>query len=128
MPLTATIDPEHRRVVTTVTGRVSKDDFMRHIGETWADPGVAGFDELIDLTAADVSAISSDDIQDLASSGVSVDIDQPSRLALCVSGQLAFGLGRMYGALRESRETNVREIGVFHDLASALAWLDTKAC
>ena len=126
MPVTARVDSAHRRVVTTVTGRVSKDDFMRHIGDTWADPGVAGFDELIDLTAADVSAISTDDIQELASSGVSIDVDKPSRLALCVTGQLAFGLGRMYGALRESRETNVREIGVFHDLASALAWLDSK--
>ena len=110
--------------MTTAVGKVSKADFMAHIEQVWGDPAVAGFDELIDVSQADLSALSTEDIAGIVKSGVSVDLASPSKLALCVSTELSYGLGRMYGSMRESNTDNEREVKVFSDLASARAWLE----
>ncbi len=123
MAVKAEIDILARLVVTTGTGRLTKADFVMHITEVWSDPAIAGFDELIDIIDADVSALSGDDIAALVKSGVSVDATAASKLALCVGTELGYGLGRMYGSMRETHTDNAREVKVFYDLDSAHQWL-----
>lgn len=123
MPVTAEIDKAARLVVTTATGRVSKPDFVAHIEGVWRDADVAGFDELIDVTEADVSGLSADDLAALVKVGVSVDLATSSRLALCVSSELGYGLSRMYGSMRETNDENARQINIFYDIDSARAWI-----
>jgi len=124
MPVSAVINRSERVVITTAVGRLVKSEFIEHIRSVWTDPGLAGFDELIDATRADASQLSAKDLSDLVNSGVSHDATRNSRLALCVSSELAYGLGRMYGALRETHAGNAREVQVFRDLEAAQAWLE----
>ena len=106
------------------TGVLTKAIFVEHIASVWQDPTIAGFDEIIDLTAADLSSLSTADVQSLVNSGVNVDAPTQSRLALVVGNEIDFGLGRMYGSMRETHASNARNVGIFYDRQSAVDWLD----
>lgn len=123
MPLSVDIDYAARLVVTTASGPLHKADFVAHIENVWSDKALGGFDEIIDVSLADVSALSRQDLSDLANTGVSLDFGNAARLALCVSSDLGFGLGRMYSSMRETNTSNTREVMVFYDLESARAWV-----
>ena len=123
MPITAEIDKFARLVVTTGTGQLTKTDFLAHIDVVWSDPAIVGFDELIDTFNADLSALTSEDIAALVKSGVSIDSAISSKLTLCVGTELGYGLGRMYGSMRDTHADNAREVKVFYDLDFAHQWL-----
>jgi hypothetical protein len=53
-------------------------------------------------------------------------MDQPrtsTKFAIVAPDDLAFGLGRMYGAYRRLDERSTKEVGVFRTVAEALAFL-----
>lgn len=123
MPVSATIDRDARLVFTTATGVLTRDDFIAHIANTWSDGSIVSFHEIVDARTADASGLSADDLAAIVNSGVEFDPDSSPRLALCVSSELAYGLGRMFSTMRETHVKNARQVQVFRDIDDALAWI-----
>jgi hypothetical protein len=127
MPITFRIDTEHRRVIATATGTLTDQDVFGYQRDVWSRPEIAGFDELVDVTGVEHVELplpAGERMRELASMSSAMDADRPSRLAIVAPGDFAFGLGRMYGAYRESDRRSTKEVRVFRTTAEALAWLE----
>ena len=128
MPIEYQIDPSHRRVVARGTGTVTEQDIFAYQREVWSRPEVAGFDQIVDMSAAehiDAPVPSADGMRDLAALAAGMDDPgQPSRFAIVAPGDLAFGLGRMYSTYRELDPRSTKAVRVFRTMDEALAWLD----
>jgi hypothetical protein len=62
---------------------------------------------------------------DLADLAATMDTLSPGgRFAIVAPGSLAFGLGRMYEAFRETHPRSTKQVAVFRSLSEAWAWLD----
>lgn len=83
--------------------------------------------ELLDfssITETDLTEPQLHAIADLAGSKNSV---YPfTQLALIVNSQLHYGLGRMFGGIRESQPESQKEVGVFYKRDDALKWLQKQ--
>ena len=76
------------------------------------------FSQLADFSEVNSFDLTGDDVRELASKSV---FSSQSRRALIASGDLAFGLGRMFEALRDLKgESGIR---VFRDKEEALNWV-----
>ena len=126
MPVTETVHDDIRLVHTVATGVLTRDDFIDHIKRTWRGNAISDYDEIVDATAADASHLTADDLLAIVNSGVEFDPDDMPKLALCVSSDLAYGIGRMFSSMREVHDKNAREIQVFRNLAEAEAWLGKR--
>jgi hypothetical protein len=128
MPIDYQIDHARRRVVARGSGTVTETEIFAYQREVWARPEVAGFDQLVDMSAADhidAPVPSADGMRDLAALAASMDHPgQPSRFAIVAPGDLAFGLGRMYSTYRELDPRSTKAVRVFRTMDEALAWLD----
>jgi len=125
VPIAYRIDHEKKIVLARGYGLFSPGDVFDYQTKAWADPGVAGYDELIDMTpVAEVSLPSAHRIQELASVAARMDVaNQRSRFAIVAPTDLAFGLGRMFKVYREADERGSKAVGVFRTLAEALRFL-----
>lgn len=121
MPIDYTID-EARRLVVAL-GRVffSDADMFSYQREVWSRPELAGYDELVDMTAveaiADPSLVGSR-MRQLA--GEAAAQDHPlnaGKFTIVAPGSLAFGMGREYQTYRELDVRSKKQIGVFQTLA-----------
>jgi len=95
----------HWRLVTARgSGTLTDQDVFTYQREVWSLPEVAGFDELIDMTAVErIAIVSVDRVWDLARLSAAMDaVGVVSRLAIVAPQDVAFGLGRMYEAYRIS--------------------------
>ena len=126
MPVTETVDVQNRLVHTVATGLVTRDEFMAHIERTWTDGQFSDCDEIVDAMSADASQLSHEDVIAIINSGVEFDGEEMPKLALCVNSDLEYGIGRMFGTMRELHDKNSREIQVFCDLESAEAWIGKR--
>jgi len=94
--------------------------------DVWSLPGVAGYDELVDMTQVENIALpSTEQVRTLAS--LSADMDVPSkksRFAIVAPTEFAFGLGRLYEILRSLNDRHTKEVRVFRSLDEAKAFLD----
>jgi hypothetical protein len=128
MPIEYEIDADRRRVVARGTGTVTEQDIYAYQLDVWSRPEVAGFDQIVDMSAADhidVPVPSADGMRDLAALAAGMDHpSQPSRFAIVAPGDLAFGLGRMYSTYRELDPRSTKAVRVFRTMDEALAWLD----
>jgi len=117
MPVTYTIDPKLRRVVTTLTGVLTVQDLLTHYATVRADPL---FDENLD-ELCDLSSVGSIEISSRAMSTLphSVPFSARSRHALIASRPAIVGLARMFQQW-SADETKTR---VFTDRSAAEAWL-----
>ena len=125
MPIAYRIDRDKRLVVARGYGLFTPGDVFDYQTTAWSDPGLAGYDELIDMThVADVSLPSAQRIQELASVAARMDVaDAPSRFAIVAPTDLSFGLGRMFKVYREADERGTKQVGVFRTLDEALLFL-----
>ena len=125
MPIAYRIDHEKKIVLARGYGLFSPGDVFDYQASAWSDPGVAGYDELIDMThVAEVSLPSAQRIRELASVAARMDVaDLPSRFAIVAPTDLSFGLGRMFKVYREADERGSKEVGVFRTLAEAMLFL-----
>ena len=123
MPVTETILHDLQLVHTVAAGKVTRDDFMAHMERTWSSREIADYDEIVDATTADASLLSQEDLIEIINFGVEYDSEKMRKLALCVNSDLEFGIGRMFGAMRETHDKNSLEIQTFRDIASAEAWV-----
>ena len=125
MPLEHRIDHRLRLVLTRAVGTLTDDEVFAYQHDVWSRPEVAGYDELIDMSAVEHVAVPSPDrIVRLASVSAGMDVGMPpTRLAIIAPRDFEFGLGRMYGAHREMDSRNTKRVGVFRSRAEAQAWL-----
>jgi hypothetical protein len=122
-----TIDDQRRRVLTTWSAEVEDQALLDYQRTVWSDPAVRGYDELIDFRALRQVAVSSAGLEAVASAAAEMDQGmEGSRFAIVAGDTLAFGLSRMYEALRGLNDNSRREVMVFNDMDRALAWLDEE--
>ena len=119
MPAHYKIDKERRLVMTTVFGVVTLADGLAHQEKLRKDPDFdPSFSQLMDYTHVVRFEITAEDVRTLAQQSI---FSPHSRRAMLVSGDLAFGLARMFEVLRESfGEQGIR---VFRNLDDALDWV-----
>lgn len=125
MPLEHRIDHRLRLVMTRAIGTLTDDEIFAYQREVWSRPDVAGYDELVDMSAVDHVALPSiDRVAQLASFSAAMDPRAPvSRFAIVASRDFEFGLGRLYEARREMDSRGTKRVSVFRSRAEALAWL-----
>jgi hypothetical protein len=119
------VDHDRRRVVAKATGKLAPEDFFRYQQEVWADPEVRGYDELVDMSGVEaIASPTPENVRKLADLSVSMDPEGvPTKFAIVAPDDLAYGLGRMYGAVRELDERGSKEVRVFRTLQEAEEWL-----
>ena len=125
MPISYRIVHEKKLVVARGYGVFTPGDVYDYQHEVWSEPGVIGYDELVDMThVSEVSLPSAHKIQELASIAARMDeASTPSRFAIVAPGDLAYGLGRMFQVYREADARSSKEVGVFRSLDQALVFL-----
>jgi hypothetical protein len=123
MPIHQRWEPEHNTLFVRFEQPVSAEAFLawaRALNEDRTLP--AGRRELIDLSAVEASDIPGESLRELADAFRSQDRTQgETRIALLVSRDVVFGLGRMYQAYRGE---DAVDLEVFRDGLEARRWLD----
>jgi hypothetical protein len=119
MPAYFKIDKERRLVMSTFSGAFTLADGLSHQEKLLRDPDFApSYSQLLDCTHVTKIELGPEDVRRLAQKSI---FSSDSRRAILVTGDLAFGLARMFLMFRESLgEKGVR---VFHDLEEALYWV-----
>jgi hypothetical protein len=126
MALDYEIDRERRLVRVTASGVITPDVLFGYQKTVWEDPGIAGFDELVDMSGVErVEVASPSNVSALAGYSAKMDGDAtPTKLAIVATDDLLFGLGRMYQAYREMKPGSSKEVAVFRTMQEALSWLE----
>jgi hypothetical protein len=125
MPIDHHIDHVRRLILAWGQGILTDEDVFGYQHEVWSRPEVAGYDELVDMSAVEQIALPSvGRVRTLARLSASMDPSSPSsKLAIVAPDDLAFGLGRMSEAYREGNAQSTKRVGVFRSLADALTFL-----
>jgi hypothetical protein len=119
VPITATFDHQHRRVVAVAEGHVTLDEIRTHLEEERQEPAL-GYSELIDARGV---------IPDFPPADVRILVawlrwlGERTRLgptAVVVDSDLAFGMVRMIEMLVD----DVCQVRPFRDKLDAELWLD----
>lgn len=125
MPIVFRVDHAHRIVVAVAHGVIVPEEMFEYQRELEALPGIAGYDELVDMTPVTrIEESGSPRIRHLAT--VAASGDSPAsrtRFAIVAPTDLAFGLGRMYQAYRAGEPGSTKEVGVFRSMDEARAFL-----
>jgi hypothetical protein len=123
MPIHQRWDPGCETLFVRLEPPVSAEAFLewaRALNEDSSLP--AGRRELIDLSDVEGSDIAGESLRELADAFRSQDRTHgQTRIALLVSRDIVFGLGRMYQAYRGE---NGVDLEVFRDGSEARRWLD----
>jgi hypothetical protein len=125
MPIEYAIDHARRLVLARGQGVFTDHDIFGYQLEVWSRSDVAGFDELVDMTAVEAIAFpTADRISQLAE--LSSDMDATTgggKFAIVAPEDFAFGLGRMYEIYRDLNPRSTKQVGVFRTMAEAMKWL-----
>lgn len=131
MPIDYYIDHRRRLVVAHGKGKFTASDVFGYQREVWSQPGVAGYDELVDMTHVteiEIPDAASVEVRKLASEAAATDPPgHVARFAIVAPDELAFGLGRMYQTYRELEPGGTKRVGVFRTLAEALLFLEIES-
>jgi len=123
MPLTVQVDPEIKIIFVDGEGVVSDEDLLSYVEEYLDEKGLWSYDELFDLSHADLLDLTYAGLSAVATAAAATDPDaRPTKIAILVSESLGMGLSRMYQALRESKGGR-RYTRVFWDRAECREWL-----
>jgi hypothetical protein len=128
MPIEFRIHHDRRLVHAEGHGTLTDREIFEYQREVWSRPDVAGYDELIDMSAVEhIAAPSSERIRELAALSAAMDAPQSeSKFVIVAPEDLAFGLGRMYETYRGLNQGSKKQVSVFRSLADALAFLDVE--
>ncbi len=117
-----TFVPDKDLTVHRAEGKVLAADIISKIDEYYSGNTVSK-KVLWDFSGADASGIESDEVREIARlTRKYADIRKGGRTALVFSGDLEFGLGRMFTAFSRFEETPY-EFGCFRSLEKAKEWL-----
>jgi len=99
MPLAHRIDHPLRLVLAWASGTLTDEEVFAYQNEVWSRPDVAGYDELVDMTAVEHVALPSiGRVLDLAALSAGMDAKgSRSRFAIVAPRDFEFALGRLYG-------------------------------
>jgi hypothetical protein len=122
MPAFYKIDKERKLVISTAAGAFTLADGLAHQEKLRMDPDFdPGFSQLLDFTQATRIDLSEQDLWLLAQENI---FSPKSRRAILVTGGVAYGLGRRFENLRETK--GEEGIQVFRNLEQALDWVLAK--
>ena len=123
MPLRVQVDRDREIIFVDGQGVVTDDDLLSYVAEYLGGDGLQGFDELFDLSGADLVDLTYAGLASVAKAAAATDPDaEPTRIAILVSETLGLGLSRMYQSLRESKGGR-RSTRVFQDRSECHEWL-----
>jgi hypothetical protein len=112
------IDKEHRVVMSSGSGVLTRGDMIGHQNRLLKDPDFdPSFSQIMDFTNVTQVDVGPEDILYLAERNV---FSRNSHRAILAGNDLVYGLSRMFEMIREAKgETGVR---VFRNRDEALAW------
>jgi hypothetical protein len=119
VPADYTIDKEHRLVISTGRGVLTKEDVLGHMDRISKDPNFdPDFSQLLDFRSVTAVDFGPEEIRRFAERNI---FSPGARRAFLVTNDLHFGLARMFAIHRELRgETG---ISVFRNHDEALDWI-----
>jgi hypothetical protein len=125
MPIRYNVDHERKVVFAEGSGTFTDADVFGYQREVWSRPDVHGYNELIDMTAVErIEQPTPERIEQLAALSAEMDaISRSRRFAIVAPTTIAYGLGKMYQAMREMQDRSAKEVGVFRTRDEALAFL-----
>lgn len=124
MPIAWRVDHVARVVIAVASGKVADADLIAYQREAWSEPGVAGYDELLDVTRVQQPEVHRDGLRDAATLAAQMDDTRLSgRFAIVAESDVAYGLARMYQSYRELDRRSVRSVSVFRTMKEALDFL-----
>lgn len=126
MPASYTLHPDLGLLATRFIGVVDDDEFLELYRAIFADPAyVLGTNELADLTEAVELRFSARGMRRVEHLTRRVYHNEPEafRTAVLAPSDLAFGIGRMYGALADG---GPERVSVFRDADAAFTWLELE--
>lgn len=127
MPISYTIDHEHKLVHARVTGTFERTDPFNYQREVWSNPAVRGYNELVDtaeMEHVDIPFPSAETMRELA--GMSAHMDDAgvrTKFAIVATSAFAYGLARMYATYRALDPRSTRTVNVFRTVEDAMEWL-----
>ena len=133
MPLDYRIDHQLRLVVATASGTLTDQEVFGYQREVWSRPELAGYDELVDMSAVESIALPSPKrVEDLVALSTKMDAaggdsSRVPKFAIFAPTDISYGLGRMYQTLREMQSGGARKVGVFRSMEEALSFLEVEA-
>jgi hypothetical protein len=123
MPLQVRVDRERRIIFVQGKGAVTDDDLLTYVHDYLHGRKLQGFDELFDLSRADLVDITYPGLASVAQAAAATDPEaEPTRIAILVGETLGLGISRMYQSLRESKGGR-RHTRVFQDQEECREWL-----
>ncbi len=118
MPAFFEIEKHLRLVITSASGVVTMAEALAHNQKLRKDPDFdPSFSQLIDLSNVTKIELNREDILTLAQDPI---LSDNSRRAILATGDLTFGLARMFEMFRESKGKET--IRVFRNRDEARAW------
>jgi hypothetical protein len=125
MPIAYRVDHERKVVFAEGSGTFTDADVFGYQREVWSRSDVIGYRELIDMTAVErIEQPTPERIQQLAELSAEMDaVARSTRFAIVAPTTIAYGLGKMYQAMREMQDRSTKEVGVFRTRDEALAFL-----
>jgi len=123
MPITYRIDPQSHLVMTVATGVLTDAELLDHKRRLAADPAFEpGMGQLSDIRGVEQLEVTPQGVrQFVAHDRVHAGQLEGHRLAIVAPQDLVFGMARMYQTLTDAN------VGVFRDVAEALAFLGRSA-
>ena len=125
MSILVQVDHDQRRVVGIASGTLEDRDLFAYQQEAGRFPD---YDEIFDGTAVEhLQDINPACLKKLADVAAAADrADRAAKLVIIASQDVHFGLGRMYGSLRECAPHATKKSAVFHTWEEAEQWLAAK--
>ena len=125
MSILVQVDHDQRRVVGIASGTLEDRDLFAYQQEAGRFPD---YDEIFDGTAVEhLQDINPACLKKLADVAAAADrADRAAKLVIIASQDVHFGLGRMYGSLRECSPHATKKSAVFHTWEEAEQWLAAK--
>jgi len=128
MPVKSIIKMKTKRIYSTCTGSITLDDFDRYHNEVWGNSGLIGFQEIFDLTKADLSLLSYSDLLLLIDQTTLIKNFTPeSRIALINTGGQEEKVS-FYCSAKQFLKQPSRTILSFQNNSKALNWLESCGC
>ncbi len=120
----STEDMKRNLTIYTCKGQISVDEIKKKVKSFYED--APSRNVIWDLTEADLSSITADEISALAS-GVErlAHSREGGKTAIVVPEDISYGFGRMYQIFAEIY-AQIADIGVFRSILEAERWLSDK--
>ena len=123
MPVQVTIDSDARVIFLKGEGVVTDDELLSYVLEHLTQADLREYDELVDLSEADLHDLTYSGLSSLAAMAASTDPEaEPTKIAILISEAHGMGISRLYQSLRESKGGR-RQSRIFWDREECLEWL-----